>query len=76
MAALFVRETKPSTPSSPPRDFSTPLRGAQPETIDAHYHAIRAFELQCAVPSMNSDLPLDHPQIFCRASPRSTPNKG
>jgi hypothetical protein len=34
-------ETTPSTRSSPPRDFSTPLRGAQPEAIDAHYHAIR-----------------------------------
>jgi len=40
MAALFVPETKPSTPSSPPRDFSTPLRNAQPEAIDAHYHAM------------------------------------
>ena len=69
MTALLVLRNKAIKPLLAAAQPLRPTRRAHnPKPIDAHYQAIRA-----AMKGVFHELgsPLDHPQSFCRAAPRS-----
>ena len=69
MTALLVLRNKPSNPFSPPLSHSA--HPAARTTQNRSTPTTMPSELQCKASSMNSGLPLDDPQSFCRTSPRS-----